>query len=98
VRKLLTEDPRLRDDDILLRLHVCREMGYDPSVITYKKALALEFEGKIPNSESIRRSRAKLQHDDPSLRGKLWDERHKIEEPQWRAECREFSGPDLTEA
>ena len=47
--------------------------------------------GKYPHPESIRRTRAKLQKDNPELRGKLYAKR----KGQAEAEMREEMGKDL---
>ena len=84
---LLTHKDHLRDNDQALIANIWwRElttMGKD-------KATAFEFlkifsHGKLSNPESIRRSRQKIQEENPELRGDSYYARHK-EEKRFRQE------------
>jgi hypothetical protein len=84
---LLTHKEHLRDNDQALIANIWwRELttqGKD-------KANAFEFlkifsEGKLSNPESIRRSRQKIQEENPELRGDSYYARHK-EEKRFRQE------------
>lgn len=81
VEKLLTEQPHLRDDDNKLLASVwyieIKQRKLIPEKITGFKVLGLIAEKKLSNSESIRRSRAKLQELNVNLRGNIYYERHK---------------------
>jgi len=85
VRRILVEKPRTRDCDIRLRWCVVRELGHDPDKLTFTDALRMEKNKLLPNAESIRRTRAKLQEEDTSLRGELYAERHEKQE-SWQTE------------
>lgn len=83
VEQLLTEYPETRDNDELLILKVwalqeprLRSAGY----AFYEFAVKYKV-GKFANAESIRRSRAKLQEVNPSLRGKRYEERLSMDQP-----------------
>ena len=46
--------------------------------LTGKDLLMHIAQGKLPSFESISRCRRKIQQEDRSLRGELWDKRHQI--------------------
>tara|TARA_Y100001963_G_scaffold130500_1_gene186867 strand:- start:218 stop:529 length:312 start_codon:yes stop_codon:yes gene_type:complete len=83
ITKLLTEKPRLKDDDHALLaniwwLRVSDTMLYklSPEEMEGVKKFLGEIANKnMPDSESIRRTRRKLQEQNPELRGKLWEKR-----------------------
>lgn len=75
--KLLTEKPELRDNDNKLIANIWwRQITEEEKKDTFRfmKSFA---NGKITSPESIRRCRQKLQEENPELRGKLYEERHK---------------------
>jgi len=78
VTMILTENPQTRDDDNLLILKIYAE--YEPGLRlpTFKfRTFAENFlKGKYPSTESIRRSRQKIQELHPELRGKNYKKRH----------------------
>jgi len=101
VKTCLQVNPHLRDDVESLIMCIWRdelqEAGYNISktsietlfrIIIGQQNLSL-FNKRLSNSWSIRRCWQKVQQDCPELRGKEWNERHKIKEPEYRAEMRE---------
>lgn len=74
VIKLLTEYPHLREDDNKLIANIWHQECKGNNV------LQLYAENKLTNAESIRRSRQKIQQENPHLRGALWNKRHKHQE------------------
>jgi hypothetical protein len=69
VRELITKSPHLKDDDDKL---IATVWWYDIKCnkeMTAKQFLDRIANGSLTNPESIRRSRAKLQQDEPELRG-----------------------------
>ena len=85
VEKLLRENPALRDDDYKLIAVIWRDLL--PTPYQYAKDFFVDFaHGKYPHPESIRRSRAKLQKDNPELRGKLYGKRKGQAEAEMREE------------
>jgi len=76
---LLTNKEYLRDNDQALIANIWwRELvtqGKDKS--SAFEMLKVFSEGKLSNPESIRRSRQKIQEEQPELRGKSYRERHK---------------------
>jgi len=80
VKEALINHPRLRDDDNRLLANIwyaeLKEINFNvlKNTMEFLKVLS---EGKLSNAESIRRCRAKLQELEPSLRGEMYEERHK---------------------
>ena len=87
VGNLLRERPDLRDDDLKLVANIWWLRVSDTMVFKLseaekegvKKFLGELASGNLPDSESIRRTRRKLQELEPELRGKLWEKRHKAQ-------------------
>ena len=73
VEKWLRKHPHLRDDDARLVANIWRTQT--KGIDSKKEFLALLAKGKITPSDSITRSRRKLQELYPELRGKLWNQR-----------------------
>ncbi len=86
VTKMLTEHPQLRDNDnkLLANIYWQRVSGelkfkLSPEEMAgVKKFLGYLSSGSLPNFESIRRCRQKVQEEEPELRGDLWDKRHEV--------------------
>lgn len=76
VKTRLENSTKMRDDDALLMADIWREQLAQlgaKSVYDVLNAIA----GKLLHSpESIRRSRQKVQSDNPNLRGKIYNQRH----------------------
>jgi hypothetical protein len=81
VEILLTKYPELRDDDKLLVtkmwFYELKKYGVEPSLMTAMQFFELYQQNVLSNSDLITRSRRKIQEENPNLRGKTWDERHK---------------------
>lgn len=79
VTKLLVDKPHLRDDDDKLVSNIwfadLSRMGINPVKISAYKLLEIKAQGKLTNQESIRRSRQKIQAENPHLRGRNYKER-----------------------
>ena len=77
VKKILLNVPECKDNDLLLILKVWAienpELRND---ISFKEFAKDFLNGKHTNTESIRRSRAKLQEEEPTLRGSNYKKRH----------------------
>ena len=82
VKMLLHKYPETRDNDNTLLVKVWAEEK--PEIKTEGYSLAtftLSFKkGEFSSSESVRRTRQKLQQEFPELRGKNYVERHKHED------------------
>ena len=70
--------PKTRDNDMLLQaliwINEYRAMGHKDNDLG--KFLNYYSRQEFSNPSSIKRCRAKLQEQDPELRGKLYDKRH----------------------
>jgi len=84
VETLLENNPALRDDDFALIANIwwmklnstykTRFDEYELKII--HKFLKMYSKGSMPNDQTIRRDRRKLQEDNKHLQGKLWKARH----------------------
>ena len=87
VENLLENNPDLRDSDLRLVANIWwltltstlkhKFQGYE--LDAFKILLDLYASGDLPNEQSIRRLRRKLQEEKPELRGKVYELRHKKE-------------------
>jgi len=87
IENLLESNTHLRDDDFKLVANIWwlklnsdlkhRFQGYE--LDCFKMLLELYVAGDLPNEQSIRRCRRKLQEEKPELRGKLYALRHQKE-------------------
>ena len=83
VRDILTNYPKARDNDSLLLAHV---WVYQAGGRVYAEDITMwdfvmDFiEKRFAEVSGITRCRRKLQEKHPELRGKFWDERHKLSE------------------
>lgn len=102
VQKFLELEPGLRDDDnrLLANIwheHIMKTMQYilSPEQLEGINELLQKLaQGDLPNWESVRRSRQKLQEENPELRGRLWERRHQAQN-KVAAEIRKWN--DATE-
>ena len=80
VLNLLQNHIHLRDNDFKLLANVWHKhftnLGIDPGMHSASFLLAMLAEGKLPNSESVRRIRQKLQEEFKDLRGVNYAKRH----------------------
>ena len=81
VKALLQAHSHLRDNDPRLICNIwaddMQRIRLNPKTETAEAFMLHFIAGNITNPESIRRSRAKLQEEEPELRGKSYTERHK---------------------
>ncbi len=88
VKTLLTKYPRFRDSDNKLIaaywLEELKRKGLNPDEMSGMEFLHQFADSKITNPETIRRSRAKLQEEDSSLRGNNYSLRKGAIQDKWR--------------
>ena len=81
VKILLTKFTELRDDDKLLVtklwFYELKKYEVEPSLMTAMQFFEIYQQNVLSNSDLITRARRKIQEENPELRGKSWDERHK---------------------
>jgi hypothetical protein len=81
VEILLTKFPELRDDDKLLVtkmwFYELKKYEVEPTLMSAMQFFEIYQQNVLSNSDLITRSRRKIQEENPNLRGKTWDERHK---------------------
>ena len=75
VRKVLTEQKDSRDDDFLLIGYVYTTLCPYTRKLTFGQVMWNHIELNLPSFETIRRTRQKLQHDCPELRGECYEKR-----------------------
>jgi len=82
IEKLLDENPALRDNDrrLLANVYKIWLKTKDKEKISALEFLKLIASGEVPHSETIRRSRQKLQQAQPRLRGERYQERQDLGE------------------
>ena len=75
VRKVLTDYANARDDDFKLIGYVYKEIN--PSILDkpFRTVMWYHTDFDLPSFETIRRTRQKLQHDCPELRGECYEKR-----------------------
>jgi len=90
VERLLTTHPHFRDsDNKLIAAYWFSELkrkGMDIEKMSAMDLLHYFAESKLTNTETIRRSRAKLQEEKPNLRGNNYTARKGVIQKQWRKE------------
>ena len=87
VENLLENNPELRDSDLRLVANIWwltlnttlkhKFQGFE--LDAFNILLELYSNGDLPNEQSIRRLRRKLQEEKPELRGKVYELRHQKE-------------------
>lgn len=80
VKSLMIKYPELKDDDKALIANVWYLEIPNITNMNAFDILQLYAKGQLTNSESIRRSRQKLQQENPELRGKVYEARHAEQE------------------
>lgn len=75
VRKVLTDHANARDDDFKLIGYVYKEINPDVLDKPFRTVMWYHGELDLPSFETVRRTRQKLQHDNPSLRGEAYEKR-----------------------
>jgi hypothetical protein len=78
VKELLISNPKTKDDDELLTLKVWAKQNPKLRVknFSFKEFSDGFLKGEYYKTESIRRTRQKLQQEFPHLRGKVYESRH----------------------
>ena len=89
IERLLREEPLMRDSDNRLLIAIWME---DMSKAGCNPMAAIQFfkfmlENKLTSSESVRRTRQKLQMDNPNLRGERYHNRSD-QQGEWQEELR----------
>ena len=75
VRKVLTERKDARDDDFHLVGWVYKELNPRVLNMEFRSVMWSHAQLDLPSFETIRRTRQKLQHDFPELRGECYEKR-----------------------
>lgn len=75
VKKVLMKYPDARDDDFKVIGHVVKALNPEAMNLTFGQALWNHNKLDLPSFETIRRTRQKIQHDHPELRGELYQKR-----------------------
>ena len=75
VTSVLKEHKETRDSDFKLICWVCQETNPEIMRLPFSKVLWNYKEYDLPSFETIRRTRQKLQHDYPELRGEAYEKR-----------------------
>lgn len=84
VKQILIEHPKARDNDRYLMLSVWMRENIDLPHISFRD-FAIDFsKGRYSDTESIRRTRQKIQEQYPELRGLSYTPRKTVEEPEMR--------------
>ena len=78
VQHVLKKHPVLRDDDNRLIANIWFKKLPNINELNGKALLKMIAKGKLPSFASIVRCRRKIQQEDKTLRGELWDKRHQI--------------------
>lgn len=72
VKRILAEHKEARDDDFKVIGYVIKTLKPEAMQLTFGQALWNHSKLDLPSFESIRRTRQKIQHDHPELRGELY--------------------------
>lgn len=79
VQRLLIAKEHLKDDDNKLIANIWFEdfihKGLDAQFVSARVMMKMIADGELTSTESIRRIRAKLQKDNPNLRGHVYNKR-----------------------
>lgn len=72
VKRILADHKEARDDDFKVIGYVIKTLKPEAMQLTFGQALWNHSKLDLPSFESIRRTRQKIQHDHPELRGELY--------------------------
>ena len=72
VKEVLTTHKEARDDDFKVIGYVVKALNPEAMQLTFGQALWNHNKLNLPSFETIRRTRQKIQHDNPELRGELY--------------------------
>lgn len=88
VKELLEAVPSLKDSDTRLTTHIwfreMEAMGLDPFKTPSTSFLKLYAKGKLTLAPTIKRARAKLQEENPNLRGKKYNLRKGVVQDKFK--------------
>lgn len=88
IKMLLEKYPSLKDSDNRLVVNYwnleLQHKGFDVSKMSASDLMKMYADSKLTNTESIRRSRQKLQQEHPELRGKIYNLRQGKEQDKWK--------------
>jgi len=88
IKQLLTKYPNLKDNDNKLIANYwnleLKNKNIDITIMTASELLSMYAQSQLTNAETIRRMRAKLQEDVPSLRGRAYELRKGTIQDKWR--------------
>ena len=81
VTDILTEQPKTRDNDLLLIEEVWKFQSGVIDLLSHPVGFLFELmlEKKVSHPSSIKRARAKLQELCPNLRGEVYNKRHQLQ-------------------
>ena len=72
VKRIRADHKEARDDDFKVIGYVIKALNPEAMQLTFGQALWNHSKLDLPSFESIRRTRQKIQHDHPELRGELY--------------------------
>lgn len=72
VKRILADHKEARDDDFKVIGYVIKSLNPEAMQLTFGQALWNHSKLDLPSFETIRRTRQKIQHDHPELRGELY--------------------------
>ncbi len=75
VKSILAEHKEARDDDFKVIGYVVKDLNPEAMHLTFGQTLWNHSKLNLPSFETIRRTRQKIQHDHPELRGELYQQR-----------------------
>ena len=88
IKNLLTKYPNLKDNDNKLIANYwnleLKNKNKDINILTASDLLSMYAQSQLTNAETIRRMRAKLQEEIPSLRGRAYELRKGTIQDKWR--------------
>tara|TARA_R110000764_G_scaffold17660_1_gene48396 strand:- start:203 stop:511 length:309 start_codon:yes stop_codon:yes gene_type:complete len=88
IKNLLTKYPNLKDNDNKLIANYwnleLKNKNKDINILTASDLLSMYAQSQLTNAETIRRMRAKLQEEVPSLRGRAYELRKGTIQDKWR--------------
>ena len=92
VKKILEERPEARNSDYILYSLICERVNRKILNLPFDMVLSLLDKRKIPNFETVRRTRQKVQEEFPELKGSIKTRQKRAEK---EAAFREFARGNL---
>lgn len=81
IEAILKQQPQARDSDEYLQAWIWWEEAEKPHLMSFETWLRGYMNKKCTSPESIRRTRQKVQEDNPALRGTTYAARHANQKP-----------------